>query len=71
MMLQLGAIKKVCKNFFFPSSSPIKDREGEELWREIHSRCESEESNFPSGDLEVPIYQEYLHDPRKLFTQRP
>ena len=66
-MLQLGAIKKIHRVFFFPSSHPSKDGETKGLWQEIYSRSENDDSDFPSEDLEEP---KYLHDPGKLFTQR-
>ena len=56
-MLQLGAIKKIHRDFFFPSSHPSKDGERKGLWQEIYSRSENDDSDFPSEDLEEPTYQ--------------
>ena len=56
-MLQLGAIKKIRRDFFFPSSYPSKDGERKGLWQEIYSRSENDDSDFPSEDLEEPTYQ--------------
>ena len=69
-MLQLGAIKKIRRDFFFPSSHPSKDGERKGLWQEIYSLSENDDSDIPSEDLEEPTYQSIFMVLENVYTKR-
>ena len=71
MMLQLGAIKKIRKNFFSRVLVLSGIERGKNYGKRFILNLKARNQISHQGFFEEPIYQKYLHDPRKLFTQRP